>query len=399
MNLNIAANLRGPALVTWRGASFLHRKPLDLPMKRETINFDDFEAFPVVFRSHDRVSQAINFTGLGQLSEISSLINRYSTARRGDLINIEEYPVTITNASDLLTCATDHLLADGDEVMVHWLVTAPSGLSKTTRYYARVTGNSSTTLKLYDTKAHAQDTGSTTGLVNIASDGSGVILDIARPLVLHFINGLRITYYNVGLTKLPTLNFSGAETLLDACEFTVFVRNGHDPDDPSAAFMAYDYAAFTAPSFDPADVPRQSPVITWANGSPWSDGLSTRAGAKAEFELMTEDDESDAWGKGMLGKYFKAIDVKVTAAVKGVTEAEAASALKAQSGTRGGDLGGDGALDIDTTAYNLELADAALIDAPQQATATDQRGKDFVWQAVPKFTAGALDPLYELTEN
>lgn len=394
MNINTAAILRGGALVSWRGASFYHRGNLELPLDRETIDIDDIEPFGVTFRSQDKQSIEPSFTPAGRLSEIGNLINRYATSVKGDLINLEEFPVTINTTTNVLTVPSGNLLSTGNEVMIHWLATQPAGLSRTTRYYWHSASGTTGTLH-----ASAADATNNTNAIDITTTGSGVVLSVARPLVIHARNGLRITYYNAALVNIPSLRFKAGETLLGECGFRIYVRNGADPEDLSAAYYAIDFAAFSDSSFDPADIPRQSPVVTWDNGSPWADGLSTREGAEVAFELNVNPLPNDAFGENVLGESFGKLELTVTSAVQGVTEAEAKAALKIQTGARGDDISGDGPLEIDTAAYNFTIGDAALTSAPQAFGSADQRSGNFVWRAMPVFDLGALNPLYELTQN
>jgi hypothetical protein len=76
----------------------------------------------------------------------------------------------ITNADNLFTKA--HTFVDGTLVNVSTGTTLPTGLSANTGYYVRVI-EEDVSFKLYDTRAHALDTGSTTGLVTISDDGTG----------------------------------------------------------------------------------------------------------------------------------------------------------------------------------------------------------------------------------
>lgn len=382
-------------MVTHRGSKFYHTGALNVPLQRDVLEFD-VEGFGIFF-GHDRVNRPFDFTPSGRTSELSPLLDRPAALSEGDLINVEEYPVTITHASDLLTCASVHLLSDGDEVMVYWRGTAPAGLSKTTRYYARVTGMSTTTLKLYDTEAHALDTGAVTGLVDITSAGSGVILCVTRPLILHLFDGLRIKYYSAALTKVPNLHLSSGKALLGSLQFMSFVRNGQDPADPAGAFHSIDYLSFSDTSFDHTELLRASPVLAWANGSPWADGLATKEGAEVAFDMKTNPVPNDFYGENQLGMIFGSLTAKVTAAVQGVTMAEAEAALKSQSAMRGETLEGDGALTVTAGDVEFELADAALVEAPQSLTAKNQREGDFVWQSNSTLTTGALNPLYTLT--
>lgn len=381
-------------MITWRGASFYHRGDIVVPMTRETIDITDIEPFAATFRSQDKQMLEANFTPSGRLSEISNLVNRYSTSTRGDLINVEEFTATCDASTDVVTIPSGNLLATGDEVMMHALITQPGGVSRTTRYYWRSASGTTGTLHTSASGASAN-----TGKVDITTAGSGAVLSVGRPLIIHTRKGLKLTYYCAALTKIPSLRFKAGETLLGETGFRFFVRPGQDPADLSAAYFLAEYAAFTDTSFDPADLPREFPVVTWANGSPWSDGLASRDGANVEFELSTEDLPSDAFGNDALGRIFTNLNLTVTASPQGVTEAEAMAALKVNSGKRGDDLAGDGALDLDTPTYNFEVADAALVEAPQNFGSSTQRAGDFVWRGMPTFTAGARDPLYTLTEN
>lgn len=394
--MNTAAILRGPALLQWRGFTTYHRDKLEVPIELSTFDID-VEPFGVIESRPDQGKLPINITPAGRTVEVNNLINRYASARNGDLINIEEYPVTVTNATDLLTCLENHLLADGDEVMVHALITMPGGLSKTTRYYARVTGNSATTLKLYDTEAHALDTGSTTGLVNISSDGSAVILDIARALTITTYSGLRIKYFNVGLTKIPDLELSAVKQMLGQAEFSAFVRNGQDPDDPTDRYYKITAATPSDTSFDPSSIKTQPPKISWAFAAAWTD-LQSKEGAKVSFDMKTDDLPSDAFGKDALGRIFSDLNVGVSASPQGITEAEAHAALELQEKSRGASSTG-GQLDLVTTYYTLSLSSAVLTKAPQSFSSKEQRSGSFEWKSQKTFTDGVMNPVYELVEN
>jgi len=76
----------------------------------------------------------------------------------------------ITHATDLFTKAA-HGLVDGDVVNVTTSGALPTGLSVDTAYYVRKI--SADSFKLYDTRAHALDTGAVTGLVEITDNGTG----------------------------------------------------------------------------------------------------------------------------------------------------------------------------------------------------------------------------------
>lgn len=393
--LNTAAILRGPAIVNWRGFTTFHRDKLEIPTELTLFEIG-VEPYGVVQSRADTGKLPINIMPAGRTTEVENLINRYANSRNGDLLNIEEYPVTLNASTNLITCTENHLLADGDEVMLHWLVSAPGGVSRTTRYYARVTGNSATTLTIYDNAAHAI-AGGGTGLIDITTVGSGVVLDVTRALTITTLTGLQIKYYNVGLTKIPDLEFSAVKPMLGQAEFMAFIRNGQDPEDPAERF--YEISAVTPPSlsFDPATIKTQPPQITWAFNIAWTD-LQTKAGAKVSFDLKSEKLPNDAFGEESLGVMFSDLNCSATAEPQGLTESEILAGLQLQSKLRGDSVAG-GALDIVTPYYTFSIADTVLGKAPQQFASNEQRAGTLEWKSQKSFTAGALDPVFELSAN
>lgn len=391
--MNLASILRGPVIANWRGVTSFHKGGLELPTSISTF---DIEAEPwgLLQSRKDTPDMKITLTPAGRVQEVVSMINRYSTTENGELLNIEEYPVTINASTDTLTTATAHLLSAGDEVMVHATLTQPGGVNRTTRYYANVpTG---TTLKLYDTEAHAIAGGST-GLVDITDAGSGVILDVCRPLTITTLKGWQAKFYNVGLTKVPDLIFGATKTMLGQAEFTIYVRNGQDPDDPSNGYFALSQVTPPTPSIDPADIKTRSPKITWEEAAVWSN-LLTRAGATVSFDLRSPQGiESDAFGDGAMGAIFKGIVPSVKATPYGPTESELLSALKLHSKSRGESIGG-GALTVATATHQFVIGDAALITGPQMFSTQDPRIGECEWRGQRTVTEGVVDAPFELTE-
>lgn len=79
--------------------------------------------------------------------------------------------VTMTIASPCVVSLTNHGLQDGTGVVFSTTGALPTGVTAGTTYYSRSTASG--TFNLYDTEAHAKDTGSTTGRVNTSGSQSG----------------------------------------------------------------------------------------------------------------------------------------------------------------------------------------------------------------------------------
>lgn len=400
MNLNPASIIAGPAKVIALGTTFIHRGTLNAPLDRSTIDINDIGHYGVTFRSHDKVNHPIDLTPSGRILEATTLANRYANvaewAGSGRLINVDVWPVTCNAGTEVITVPSGTGLATGDEVMAHAAVEMPGGVSATTRYYWR--SLSGTTGALYDSAANAADTENTTGRVDITSAGTGVFISKAHRLVLHFMNGLKITYYSAGVIKPSNIRIKAGETLLGPCGFMAFLRPGTDPDDTANAYHAITWEAFDYTGFDPDDMPREYGSFSWAKGAPWNPagGLPSEDGIELELDLQTKNIPLDCVGEDQLGKRFGSLDAKLTAGLRGVPVKAAADAL---AKARGGDLSGEGAITIESNTLTLEVADAALLNVEVRGSSEESVTGDFVFQSTPSFTDGVPNPLYELTEN
>lgn len=84
----------------------------------------------------------------------------------------EQATITVTIASPGVVTFTAHQLSNGDPIKFTTTGALPTGITAGTVYYVRAIN--STTFHLYDTAAHAIDTGSTTGRVVTTGSQSGV---------------------------------------------------------------------------------------------------------------------------------------------------------------------------------------------------------------------------------
>ena len=92
--------------------------------------------------------------------------------------------VTLTVESPCVVTLTNHGLHDGTRLVFSTTGALPTGITAGTTYYARyVTAN---TFHLYDTEAHAKDTGSTTGRINTSGTQSGTHKAKSRLMLDYF---------------------------------------------------------------------------------------------------------------------------------------------------------------------------------------------------------------------
>lgn len=400
--MNIGELNVGSVVGHWRGAWFYHSGNFAAPMEMTQTRIN-VEPHGTVQPRPDKAGLLFNFTPAGQILEVDNVVNRYAAARTGEIINVERYRLSINDGTDVLTTQqlgadAAHLLADGDEVMVSALISMPGGLSRTTRYYARVTGLSGTTLSLHPTEADAK---AGTNKVDITSAGQGAILHVTRALTLWTANGLKLKYWNVGLVKMPQLRVTAGQTLLGEMGFQAFVRNGQMPDDPDNRYYVADIEDCPDVSFDPGNIYTDSPTLTWNIGAPWEDGLATKAGATVDFGLELGDLPNDAFGADALGKTLKDRTCTIKAAVQGPNEVELRDALRLHSALRGArpDDAVDYALALATAGITFTTGAAFLTNGPEAYGSTDQRIGDLSWDVAKTFLAGQPNAMWALSTN
>ena len=92
--------------------------------------------------------------------------------------------VTLTIASPCVVTSTNHGLRDGTGLVFSTTGALPTGITAGTTYYTRYVA--ANTFHLYDTEAHAKDTGSTTGRINTSGTQSGTHTAKSRLMLDYF---------------------------------------------------------------------------------------------------------------------------------------------------------------------------------------------------------------------
>ena len=92
--------------------------------------------------------------------------------------------VTLTIASPCVVTSTNHGLRDGTGLVFSTTGALPTGITAGTTYYTRYVA--ANTWHLYDTEAHAKDTGSTTGRINTSGTQSGTHTAKSRLMLDYF---------------------------------------------------------------------------------------------------------------------------------------------------------------------------------------------------------------------
>lgn len=94
--------------------------------------------------------------------------------------------------------------------------------------------------------------------------------------VVHFLDGDRFTYHNVGLRKMPDLMCAPTKTLLGEVEFVARTKN-NTLASAANSLVTRDTASFTDDSFDWAEIPTLVFAMSYGDASPW-DNIETKEG-------------------------------------------------------------------------------------------------------------------------
>lgn len=152
--------------------------------------------------------------------------------------------VTVTSASPAVVAYTGHGATTGDPVRFN-ATTIPTGITKFQMYYVRVID--ADTFNIYDTYAHAIDTGNTTGVVNTTSAGSAVKCTIKGTSINTLTTDCFLDYANKDFRPNPSP--ATGTSLIDA-GYDVFQGYAYDiKDNPRPSYNpdgaeAWDLGAF-----------------------------------------------------------------------------------------------------------------------------------------------------------
>lgn len=195
----------------------------------------------------------ISVPPVASLTTVAPLYALLAALGLGDAIAPRRFTVTAVNVStEAITTSVAHGLTTADAVRVArgdgpWADLSAGSLSDSTSYYAKVlTG---TTLSLHPTGADAT-AGTNTINFTAWTEATHSPFYICRdlPAVVHFADGTRYTFYNVGIESLPTI-VGGADAIhLDGpIVLRAFVATGSDTAATSAYYLR-DRATYAAPA-------------------------------------------------------------------------------------------------------------------------------------------------------
>lgn len=375
MSFNPASKLSLTGHGTFRGIDLHCRGDiLDEPIREDL-------AFKLTATGRDqslvqKLGRRVTFPVVGTFASLLPLYAFFMSQPFGRCLGPHMFKVeSLNTGTDVLTIS-GHPFTSGDAVQVTWDETAPTlaagSLSKTTTYYAR--SASASTVTLHPT---ALDATGNTNPVNFSADAVGDwFLCREIPLIVHRRSGVKRTYRNAVVEKLPDLVLSGGKLLFEgSLIFRCLPGLGTTPGaGDTAAFYAETNAAYTPPSWSGGDVLTQVVSAAWGGSAPWS-AFRCEGGFRASFTPQLADFDDGVWPAATLD--YSGFTVEVKGKPIGITVPEYEAAMHEDLGVL---LDGED-LAFSASGFALVLKQAILKPAATVYSPNNATVQELTWMA------------------
>lgn len=206
-------------------------------------------------------------------ADLVPILKHWSQSHFGRALAPHQYLISEVDGTGI--AVTGHTLANGSAVYLCWDEVAPTisggALSKTTVYYFRADGANAGSLHLSEADANAGD-----DPINFTGAGvGGFWLAHEFPLYVHRRSGVKRTYHNAVVKKLPTIKIVGGEQVFSGdLVFRVYPQIGSAPSSGSAAFWTESNNVYVPATYDPNSAITAGPLNAEWGAAPFDDMLS-----------------------------------------------------------------------------------------------------------------------------
>lgn len=375
----------GPALITYRGATFRSKGDITLSEALETFAIET----SILGQVDERVREhpiRVTFIPDGEWSNLGVLYPYVYTAF-GDLIT----PVrTLGNIVSNVCNIPSHNLMSGDAVYVdNYGGSITTGLTVGVLYYVHSVSSDAVEFMLDYADAVAG-----TNPISI-SNGTGTSkLVVNNPLVIQSQDGIQYTFFNVAVTKMPNIIASTVQTLTKEVTFEAFLVSGLDW---SATNSLYSIVSNPWPgdsTFAASNILTGEVTASWGVTYPW-DPFNTKTGFEINFAETFTALEVDS--VGVISRRLSNLVVTASATPVGVaiSDVNAALYLQGTNAGRGRSLGTYGNnLLINASGVGIKLFNAALRGGPGIFSNKLDRVGALTWVATRTLTGGVPNPLF-----
>ena len=395
MSTSLLRRGRIPAIVTICGISFYTENAIttELQISPFTVKAD---AFGDVDSRYGGRAAKIAFTPQCPWDAAHlSVLFPWQQFVAGDFNTPRRFIASVNTGTSVITTQIAHNQITGRGVVIDSTGALPTGLTANTTYFLNVA--SATTVKLYDTAAHAI-AGGGTGLVAITGAGSGSIYMIQNdPLSINYLDGTMITFLNVGITKMPSLNLSAAKTPFGDVEFEAYTTYGANWSTADSLFTI-GAQAFSDASFNESQLWSLPYTAAFGDAAPFDD-LDPRDGVQIDFTMEMKEVMSDRDGLVCRSISNVSAMAKIIPQNLLVSDLLGDIAIQGTGAARGASLP-SAELDVysDTNNPYIALYGATLQNAPFQATSQDDPIKELQFKTKRTFSAGVAQPVFFVGE-
>lgn len=386
MSCNLGTIIGGPAVVTFKGATFYSKGDISLStdLERFTVDVDAFGG-PVDEREAN-APLSLSFVPAGKWDALAVLYP-YANPVIGASIVAVTKAVAIDAGDDTIE-VPNHRLRTGAPVRFAVIGgTIITGLTAGTLYWINAVDADNISVHTSEADALAG-----TSPIAMSALGSGATRVIEQePLLIQTVDGTLITFHVAAVTQMPDFLGGATQTPLGAVTFEIFRKNGIAASTADSRYAITSSVFAGDPAFDPSQIVTQPYTASWGS-APW-DSFSSKNGFRVSFPTTLSPIEDDACG--IIGRRLSSVRAEVRGQPTNVDEAAALTALKLQGAGagRGRRLTGTD-LNLVGTGIYVRVYGAILTGAPQTFSSQLDRAGEFSWTNTRTFTGGVPGPVF-----
>lgn len=390
MSANLLRRKRGAAIIQRNGINFFTKDAIAIDTEVNPFEVGS-DAFGVIDSRYQGRVLKVGFTPIGAWNEDAlNVLFPFRNYRFGQFNTPVLTFGTVTAAADTVGI-TGHGLLTGTGVRVGAVGAGvvPAGLSAGTLYYISVTD--ANTIKFHLTQAAAI---AGTSAVDITDAGTAPIrLVVNNPMVIHWLDGTRLTVHNAACTKMPGIECSPVKTLFTRTEYEGYAKHGSVWSDANSLYTL-DEAAVPSVDLDPDDVLTSAYTAKFGADALFED-LQPREGTMIDFEIGLGDVPDD--NEGILCRSITSVSATAKLRPLNLLESDILGKILLQgSGAgRGKSLPTEN-LDVFAAGDNpfIRLYGAQLLNAPLTGGAEEDRIGELEFKTKRTFSAGAANPVF-----
>lgn len=386
MSCNLGTIIGGPAVVTYKGATFYSKGDISLSTDLERFTVDvDVYGGPIDEREAN-APLSLSFVPAGRWTSLAVLYP-YAKPVIGASIVAVTKAVSIDSADDTIE-VPNHRLRTGAPVRFAVIGgTIIAGLVAGTLYWVNVDDENFISVHASESDALAG-----TGKIPQTALGTGATRVIEQePLFIQTVDGTLITFHVAAVTQMPDFLGGATQTPLGAVTFEIFRKNGVAASTADSRYLVASSVFVGDPTFDPAQIVTQPYEASWG-AAPWN-AFSSKNGFRVSFPTSLSPIEDDACG--IIGRRLSSVRAEVRGQPTNVDEAAALAALKLQGAGagRGRRLTGTDLNLIGAGVY-VRVYGAVLTGAPQAFSSQLDRAGEFSWSNTRTFAGGVPGPVF-----